>query len=343
MEIRKTTIIDIAKKLNISKSTVSRALSNHHSIGLRTKMRVKQLAAELKYEPDQTAIFFKQRKTFLIGVILPSLSNEFFASIVSGIEDIAYKKNYTLLLGQSRDDEEREKRIIENMKSHRVDGVLISIAKNTSNYEHFELLKESKIPVVFFDRIPMMQDIHYIASKLESGMVEAVNFLIKKGNRNIGLINGPGKLPASKERHDAYVTALKKNKIKYTEQNVVNSDLTIDGNNEAMKTLLFLANRPTAIIAFNDYVAMDAIHYAKRNKVKINKDICFVSFANEAICNYMEHPPLASIEQFPYEQGAKATEILLDLLEKDNEDSPDKPVKFHNVLLPSQLVVRISK
>lgn len=335
----KATIVDIAKKLGISKSTVSRALSDHHSIGLRTKMRVKQLAAELNYEPDQTAIFFKQRKTFLIGVILPSTSIGFFSSILSGIEDIAYEKNYTLLLGQSRDEEAREQKIVETMKNHRVDGMLISIAKNTSDYSHFELLKKNKIPVVFFDRIPEMPDIHYIASKLESGMTEAVNFLVKKGNKIIGLINGPEKLPASKERYEAYIKALQQNKIKPDESRVVHSDLTIDGNNEAMKKLLTLKKRPTAIIAFNDYVALDAIHYARRQKIRINKDISFVSFANEAICDYMDHPPLASIEQFPYQQGVKATETLLQLLEKSGGDD----ATFHNILLPSQLVVRVTK
>ncbi|MGC4036043.1 MAG: LacI family DNA-binding transcriptional regulator [Chitinophagaceae bacterium] len=336
----KATISDIARALNISKSTVSRALSDHRSIGLRTKMQVKKLAAELNYEPDQTAINFKQRKTFLIGVILPSLSIGFFSSIVSGIEDIAYQKNYTLLLGQSRDDEERERKIAETMKNHRVDGMLISIAKNTSDYSHFEMLKKNKIPVVFFDRIPQMPDIHYIASKLESGMIEAVNFLVKKKHRAIALINGPDKLPASKERYDAYIYALKKNRIKPDESRVVQSDLTVDGNNEAMRKLLSLRKRPTAVIAFNDYVAMDVIHYSRRQKIRINKDISFVSFANEAICDYMDHPPLASIEQFPYQQGEKATETLLQLMEKGKENTDNS---YHNILLPSQLVVRITK
>ncbi len=339
MASKKATIIDIAKQLNVSKSTVSRALSNHHSIGLRTKMRVQQLASELNYEPDHRAIFFKQRKTYLIGVILPSFSNNFFGSIVSGIEDVAYKKKYILLLGQSRDDQEREKRIVETMKNHRVDGMLISISKNTSSYEHFELLKRNNIPVVFLDRIPEMQDIHFIASKLESGMMEAVSFLIEKGHSVIGLINGPEKLPASKERHVAFTKALIKNKIKPNEKLVVYSDLTTEGNNEAARKLLMRAKRPTAIIAFNDYVALDAIHYAKSKKIKINEDISFVSFANQAICNYMDHPPIASIEQFPYQQGEKATELLLHMLEKTDLENENIET-FKNLLLPSQLVVR---
>jgi LacI family transcriptional regulator, repressor for deo operon, udp, cdd, tsx, nupC, and nupG len=335
MEARKTTIRDIANRLNVATSTVSRALSNHHSIGLRTRMRVQQLAAELNYEPDQTAINFKQRRKFLIGVILPSLSHDFFSAMVSGIEDIAYKKNYTLLLGQSRDEEEREKNIVENMKNHRVDGMLISIAKNTTNYEHFELLKRNKIPVVFFDRIPQMKDIHFIASKLESGMAEAVNHLVQTGHHSIALINGPQQLPASKERRVSFQQALKKNGLAMPKEYMVQSDLTQPANRAAMQQLLTLKKRPDAVIAFNDYVAMDAIHVAKHAGVQINKDICFISFANEAICNYMDHPPMASIEQFPYEQGVKATETLLELLEENGGK-----VVYKKILLPSQLVVR---
>src|SRR5579871_4945533 len=132
------TIKEIARRLYISASTVSRALHNHPSIGLRTKTRVQELAAELNYEPNQTAIFFQQRKTFTLGVILPELSEAFFSAAISGIEDTANKNKYSVLLGQSHDNEEREKQIVETMKNHRVDGLIISIAKNTVNYDHFE-------------------------------------------------------------------------------------------------------------------------------------------------------------------------------------------------------------
>src|SRR3954463_9523111 len=147
MSLQQPTIKEIAKRLNISVSTVSRALHDHHSIGLRTKTRVKELAKELNYEPNQAAIFFQQRKTFTIGVILPELSEAFFSSAISGIEDTANKNNYTVLLGQSHDDEQREKQIMETMKNHRVDGLIVSISKNTSNYDHFETLKRYNIPV----------------------------------------------------------------------------------------------------------------------------------------------------------------------------------------------------
>jgi LacI family transcriptional regulator, repressor for deo operon, udp, cdd, tsx, nupC, and nupG len=136
------TIKEIAKRLNVSVSTVSRALHNHPSIGLRTKTRVQQLAKDLNYEPNQTAIFFQKGKTFTIGVILPDLSEAFFSSAINGIEDTACQSNYTVLLAQSHDDGEKEKKIVETMKNHRVDGLLVSISKNTCSYEHFETLKK---------------------------------------------------------------------------------------------------------------------------------------------------------------------------------------------------------
>lgn len=127
-------------------------------------MRGQQLAKELNYEPNQTAIFFQQRKTYTIGVILPELSEAFFSASISGIEDTAEKNEYTVLLCQSHDSEEREKKIVETMKNHRVDGIIIPIAKNTVNYDHFESLKRYGIPHWFYDRIPKMNEILYVTS-----------------------------------------------------------------------------------------------------------------------------------------------------------------------------------
>ena len=330
------TIKEIAKRLNISVSTVSRALHNHHSIGLRTKTRVQQLAKELKYEPNQTAIFFKQGKTFTVGVILPFLSESFFSSAISGIEDFANTKNYNVLVGQSHDEQEREKQLVETMKNHRVDGMLISVAKNTSNYEHFESLKDYDIPLVFFDRIPAATDIHYVASNLESGMTEAINFLVKKGHRNIALINGPKTIVASRERLKSFKDALYKKKIKTDPAYLISTNLTPGSTAEAMEELLSLKRRPTAIITFNDYVALDAMRYAKQKKIKINEDISFVSFANLPMCTYMENAPLASVEQFPYEQGKKAAEILFRLLDAEGKETEKENLQL---ILESKLMI----
>lgn len=342
MEQKPATIKEIAKRLNVSFSTVSRALHNHPNIGLRTKMRVQELAKELDYQPNQTAIFFQQRKTFTIGVILPELSEAFFSASISGIEDTAEKNNYTVLMGQSHDSEEREKQIVETMKSHRVDGVIISISKNTVNYTHFESLKKYGIPVVYFDRIPKMQDIHYVACNMISGTVQAISFLIKNGHRVIGMINGPEKLFASQERKEGYQQSMTKSRLKFDPSLIVNSDLTLQGTHLAMEELLRSKRKPTAIVAFNDYVALDAIQYALKRKKKINKDICFVSFANLPISSYSAYPPLASVEQHPYVQGQKATEILIELINKNKDETPQADA-FYKIIIESQLVLHEKK
>jgi DNA-binding LacI/PurR family transcriptional regulator len=338
MEKRLPTIKEIAKELKISPSTVSRALHNHHSIGLRTKMKVQELAGKLNYQPNQTAIFFKQGKTFTIGVILPHLSESFFSSAISGIEDFANTKKYNVLLGQSHDDVEREKRIVDTMKNQRVDGLLISVSKNTKTYDHFEALKDYNIPVVFFDRIPEMTGVHSVSCNLEKGIKEAADFLIKRKHRRIGFINGPQSMLATKERLKGFKNALAENKITSDKTLITSTDLSKESTNEAIKQLLALKERPTAIITFNDYVALDAIQYAKKEKVKINKDISFVSFANLPICNYMENPPLASVEQFPYQQGEKAAEILLQLLQDNKKELPAEKV-FYKIILETKLEI----
>lgn len=330
------TIKEIAKKLNISISTVSRALHDHASIGLRTKMRVKQLAKELNYEPNQTAIFFQQGKTFTLGVILPELSEAFFSTAISGIEDTAYKSKYTVLLGQSHDNAEREKQIVETMKNHRVDGLIVSISKNTTNCDHFESLKKYNIPVVFFDRIPDIPDINYVACNIQSGTIQAVNFLLNKGFRVIGMINGPDKLAASKQRLEGYLMALKKHRLKYDPSLIISSDLTKEGTYEAMRQLTTMRRKPAAVVAFNDYVALDAIKYARSLHMKINEDITFVSYANLPVSHYTDFPPVASVEQYPYEQGQKVTETLLELLTmKDDVKTPS----YYKIVLESRLII----
>lgn len=344
MENRLPTIKEIAKELNISVSTVSRALHDHSNIGLRTKMRVQQLAKDLNYEPNQTAIFFQQGKTYTIGVILPELSEAFFSSAISGIEDAAHKGNYTVLLGQSHDDIEKEKHLIETFRKHRVDGLLVSISKNTNSYEHFEAMQRYNILVVFFDCIPKMPNIHYVACNMVNGTVQAINFLFKKGHRVIGMINGPEKLLATKERLEGYIQAMTKSRLKYDPNLVVNCDLTKEGVCVATAKLLSGKRKPTAVVAFNDYVALDAVQQARKMKLRINKDVCFVSYANLPISNYTAFPPLASVEQFPYLQGQKATETLIELLQKkSDEPAENNNTTYYKIILESQLVLHDSK
>ncbi|TZF84055.1 LacI family transcriptional regulator [Pedobacter sp. BS3] len=331
MSDKPATIKEIARLLNISVSTVSRALHDHPSIGLTTRIKVKKLAQELRYEPNQTAIFFQKGKTYTIGVILPELSEDFFSSAISAIEDTAYKRNYTVLLAQSHDDEQKEKQLVEKMKNHRVDGLLVSVAKTTASFEHFDMLKRYHIPTVFFDRIPPIPDIHYVACNIETGTIEAVSYLLKRGHRTIGMINGPATLYASSERREGYIKAMLKNRLKFDPSLVVSCDLTEESTQAAVDVLMANKRKPSAIVTFNDYVSLFTIKYAR--SLNLIKDIEIVSYANLPVINYLDHTPVASVEQFPYQQGQKATEILLDLLNTKNEQQA-----FYQTIIESQLV-----
>ncbi len=338
MDNKLPTIREIAKRLNVSVSTVSRALSNHPRIGLRTKTRVQELAKELNYEPNAQAIFFKQRKTYVIGVILPSIREDFFSEAISGIEVAAMEHDYTILFGQSYDNPETEKKVVEAMKRQRIDGLIISLSKSTHSYEHLLALDKYDIPVVYFDRVPSLENAHKVFCNLYKGTIEMVSWLFSRGYRRIALINGPDKLQATKERLNGYIDGISKKKQKVDMQLVEETDLSKEGTHKAIKKLLELKNPPNAIISFNDYVHMDAVQYARHHNIEVNKDIVFVSYANLPITSYTAFPPLASIEQYPYGQGEKAMEIMIRVLnEKSGEQNRQK--NFYQEEMTATLVM----
>jgi DNA-binding LacI/PurR family transcriptional regulator len=319
---RPATIKEIAKRLKISTSTVSRALKDHPSIGLVTTMRVKKVAEELNYEPNQTAIFFKQRRTFTIGVVLPSLSEPFFASAISEIEEIAAQNQYTVIMGQSLNDPERESNILQTLKNHRVDGILMSVGKNTVDFSFIESLQRAEIPIVFFDCVPDMDGLPKVTCNLESGMLEAISLFASCGHHNIALINGPALLPASIQRRNAFIKGLQEHGIPFREECIVQTDLTPLGNQEAIMQLIQLADRPSAVVSFNDYVTLDVMKVVRQRGLVLNQDIHFISFANYPLWQYMENPPMARIEQFPDLQGKTAATLLFSQLLTPQDDIP---------------------
>lgn len=341
MDNKLPTIKEIAKKLKVSVSTVSRALSNHPRIGISTRERVQQLAREMNYEPNAKAIFFKQKKTHVIGVVLPYIREDFFSEAISGIETAAMVHDYTILFGQSYDDPEQEKKVVDTMKKQRVDGLIISLSKHTNKYDHLLALEKYNIPVVYFDRVPVFENAHKVYCNLYKGTVEMVGWLFNQGYRRIAFINGPDKLPASKERLNGYIEGVSRQKLKVDMQLVETTDLSKESTHAAMKKLLALRNPPTAIITFNDYVHMDAVQYAQKQNIKVNKDIVFVSYANNPITNYTAFPPVVSIEQYPRRQGQRSMEMMIDILNEKNADS-QQPVTYYKEEMQVALVTHES-
>jgi DNA-binding LacI/PurR family transcriptional regulator len=187
---------------------------------------------------------------------------------------------------------------------------------------------------VFFDRVPASADVNKVYYDMTEGTKTALEFLVSKGHRRIGIINGPDEMKSSKERTEAYKQVMIKQRLKIDMSLVVSTDLTTESTKAALEELLSAKPRPTAILAINDYVALDAMQHAKKLKLKVNKDISFVSYANLPITSFLLNPPMASVEQHPYKQGSKAAEILMDILSNDKDENDNyRDIKINGELI----------
>lgn len=328
------TIKELAKRLHLSPSTVSKALHDYPGIGLTTKEKVKRLAEELHYVPNQAAIHFKQQKTFTLGVILPSLLDQFYSLAINGIENYTIDHDYSVLICQSHENVEREKQLLSIMQRNRVDGLIISVTKNTTDYSHITELQQSGIPVVFFVRKPTHLPCHNVTSDVYKGALEGVNLLIERGHTRIGYVNGPVSWVASTERFLGYRDALMQHEIIYDPSLVKVSDLTPRGNQEAIKALLADPRPPTAVLTFKDYVMLDALQYLKRAGNCPEKPIEFIGFGALPLFEYLDKQPLASIQEQPYQIGEKAADLLLRLI-----SNPEAKIPFQQIASPCNLKV----
>jgi LacI family transcriptional regulator len=335
MQNKIPTIQEMARMLKLSKSTVSRALKNHPSIGLRTTQQVQKLAKELNYEPNQMAISFNQKKTFSLGVIISSL-DAYFHKAIYGIEDEAYPNNYSVLISQTRDEYDIEVKVLETMRKQRVDGIIASVSKNAPDIGHFRKCAQYNIPVVFFDRVPDIPDINSVWCRLDISTVELISFLVSKGHQKIALINGPVTLPIKNERLKGYYDGHAQNNLPIHEHLIRTTDLSTVGTYEAMDQLLSHRIKPTAIITFNDYMSLDAMHYLRKIRPGRYDDIDFVTYSNLPTTGYLDRPPLAYVDQFPYEQGKLATALLFRQL---NGLSHPETTPTENLIMESKLVI----
>jgi Transcriptional regulators len=329
-----TTIIDIAKKLRISPSTVSRALNNHPDIEVKTKEKVRKIAKKLQYSPNTLAQSFKNNRTTTIGVIIPEIKHDFFSSAISGIEEIAYHSGYTIIVCQSNESYEREVLNTSALMRHRVAGVIVSISQNTKSSEHFKDLLRRKIPLVFFDRV--CDDIE--ASKVViddyKSAFDAVTFLINKGYKKIAHFAGPQGVGVYEKRLKGYVDAIRENKIPFINGLLLHAGLhTKDGYN-SMDSLFKSKLIPDAIFTVNDPVALGACKRIKEAGLIIPKDIAAIGFSNNVITSMVD-PSLTTVDQFPFEMGRKAAELLIQTIQ-------NKLIKPKTIIMDTKLIVRES-
>ena len=306
---RQVTLKDIANKLGVSTSTVSRALQDHPDISEKTREAVKELAKILGYKPNLVALNLKHSRTNTIGVLVPEVEHYFFSTILNGVEEVAYKNNFSVMVFQSNESYMREVLIAQTFLANRVDGLLASFSKNTHDFSHFQQIIDNEIPLVFFDR--EREELHADSVIVDdySGAYNAVTHLISKGCKKIAFFSAPQHLVLGKNRLEGYKAALENNGITYNTDLVYSCD-TFDQAEKISRSILRKHDRPDAIFAVNDLTAIGAMKVAKQQGLHIPDDIKFVGFENSRSAWICE-PELTTVDQFGFELGKKATELLL--------------------------------
>ena len=323
-------IKDIARILNISTSTVSRALRDSHDVNPHTRNRVLETAAMLGYKANIHAAALASGSTKNIVVVIPFITNYYFSTVISGIQETAYNNGYNIVLMLTNDSSEREKYLMENLAISNWDGLLVSISADTSNKDYFEKLIEKNIPIVFFDRV--FQDLN--SSKVlqddYSGAFIATEHLISKGYRRIAYFAGNKHLSITQNRLSGYKAALKKHRISFNSDWIFYSGFSQESGEDDMKKVFKLSDKPNAIFAINDSKAVGAMITIKRMGLTIGKDIGVIGFTNDPISTIIE-PSLSTIEEPAFEIGKQSCELLIKHI-KNSNFSPQEIILSGNLI-----------
>jgi LacI family transcriptional regulator len=310
----KTTITDIARELNTSPATVSRALSDHPRISAKTKKSVHEAASKLNYKRNRIASSLRSGKTYLIGVIIPSAEINFFGSVVHGIESIANANGYGVLLFQSNEQRDFEEKGLQNFLSARVDGILVSIAKDTIDYSHFAEIRSRRVPIVFFDRANDDLDIDSVVIDDYKGAFMATEHLLQQGYSRIAHISGPQHLKNFYDRLKGYMGALQANKIEIDHSLIYPGNISIESGKKGTAHLLELQNPPDAIFATEDFTALGVIKELKEKGIKIPEEFGVIGFANEMFGEHIT-PTLSTVDQQTIRMGNSASNLLLKIID----------------------------
>lgn len=331
----KTTIHDIAKKLNVTASTVSRALNDSPRISDATKKIVHKAALELNYQPNNIAAALRNGKSEIIGVIVPTVDRNFFASIIKGIEQIANDLNFKVIICQSSDSYEKEVKTVEALLSARVDGILASIGKNSEDLSHFKKVTQRGIPLVLFDNVSDELDVNQVMIDDYQGAYMVVEHLIKQGCKRIAYLTKPKKISIYKNRLRGYMDALADYKLDFDKDLVIESNLQLEDGRASMQQLLELTERPDGVFAASDYGAMGAMQLLKENNIKIPEQIALAGFSNEPFTPFTD-PSITSVDQLSFSMGKIAAKIFFDQIKAKSISVPRK-----TVLMP-ELIIRQS-
>lgn len=326
------TIADIATALKLGVGTVSRALNDHPAVKEDTRHSVLQMAKRMQYRPNRIAKSLRTGNTKIIGVLIPSAEINFFGSVVHGIEKVMSQRGYSVLMYQSNELYELEKKGIETFLRSQVDGVLASISKNTTDLQHYALLKEKNVPLILFDRTNDSLKVPSVMVDDYKGAFLATQHLVDSGCRRIAHVGGQQHVTNFSQRLRGYIDALNANNIPVEDDLIVYGTVSVDSGKECMEKLL--PYKPEAVFAVEDFTALGVIQAIKTKGWKIPKEIAVVGFCNEAFGQYLT-PSLSSVNQQTVHMGEVSAQMFFDLLQ-------GKTLPTQRVVLQPELIIRES-
>ena len=326
------TIKDIARELGVSPSTVSRALKNNPDISKDTRDLIHKYAQEHNYKPNALALNLRTSRSNTIGVIVPQLIHHFFSCVLSGIEEVAAKAGYNILIAQSNERYDQEVKIVHSFLGARVCGVITSLAKDTSNYDHYQELIENNIPIVFYDRICPNINTGRVVVDDYAGSFAAVEYMIQTGCKRILFYSADAHLEISKNRRNGYLDAMKKYKIPVDDSMIKLCD-TREHAIAITPDILEKEDRPDGFFAINDETASGILYACKLMGFKVPEEISICGFTDGAIAQNTD-PKLTTVEQHGEEVGKSAIHLLIDKIENEEDN------KSSNKIVRTNLVVR---
>ncbi len=336
MKPKKTTIHDIAEKLNVTASTVSRALKNNPRISEATKKVVLEMADELNYQPNHIASALRSGKSHVIGIIVPRINRAFFSSVVRGVEEVANSLDYRVVVIQSYEDPEKEVAAVNALLNARVDGIIASLGKNTESFEHYENILKKDIPLVLFDRTTNKLNTSQVVIDDYLGAYKATVHLIEQGCRSIAHFTNYKRVNIYKERYRGYVEALKDHGIPFNEALICESNMQLEDGRICVDNLLQANISFDGIFSASDYSAIGAIQTLKESGLGVPSDVAVVGFSNDSFTSLTE-PSMTSIDQFPIEMGEAAAQLFFDMLNAEKNTIITK-----KTVLQPELIIRNS-
>ena len=336
MKKKKTTIKDIASVLNISAAAVSKALHNDSRISEKTKIAVRQVAENLKYQPNHLASALRSGKSHLVGVIVPRTNSNFFSSVIQNIEEVLNKKGYNIIITQSNESYKKECDSIDTLLYTQVDGIIASMANETVDLGAYEKIKSKGIPLILFDRGENDLNVDYIGIDDYNSSHLIVEHLVENGCKRIAHIGGYKRTRIFNNRVRGYIDALKKHNLPLDDELLTESGLTIEDGREKMLKLLSLDTPPDAVYVAGDYAALGALQVLKEKNIKIPEDIALVGFGNEPFTD-MVTPRISSVHQHSAEIGKQAANTFLKYMGQDTIEQ-----QLNKIILDSKLIVRDS-